>query len=559
MYYVIALVMAGILVTGPAVSSVYVVNASTTTEGDGGGGGGTTENDNQEIESNDDGGTEEGGTGEEKQPETEPEPEPETPPVVEEEPVTQPEAAVAPEPEPEVTDCPEGYTLSDIDTCVPEAGPAVPNPELPICDGSPQDCVTGNGDICLEGQGGHECECADDLSDCPNLPPVECPPDTFPNQGECIPCEGPCPETPPPTEEEPCPEGQFRTGPGEPCVDCEGPCPEVPPPTDCEDGVFFATTGGEGDGTGDDCPPPPDDTCPPGQFPVTPGDPSTCVDCEGPCPEPVPPGPDEDCLFNPSLPKCASDNGECPEGFFQNEDGNCVPDHPNGCPEGFHSHEDDETGQCIPDSVPCEPGFIRDPDFPTCSQKERVCQEHPNINACKNNDDNDNDDDVDITIINKVINIVKDKNKRGTGNFPEIDIIGLSTKKDGDSMVCLINIDKEHVQCQDFGMPSDRVNGDFWRVIETDQDKDYDNGNTGSSEIDKVIDDIKSQDFDELDDATNHDFNIDLFWVAINPSGEGVACLAQDSTGKGKSLCEPFKVSSEEIDGQITEGVGIKS
>ena len=126
-------------------------------------------------------------------------------------------------------------------------------------------------------------------------------------------------------------------------------------------------------------------------------------------------------------------------------------------------------------------------------------------------------------------------------------------------MVCLISIDSEHVQCQEFGMASDRVNGDFWRVIETDHDKDYDNGNTGSNDIDAVIDDIKSQDFSELDDATNHDFDIDLAWIAINPVGDGVACLAEDSTGKGKSLCEPFKVSSEEIDGQITEGVKFKN
>ena len=42
--------------------------------------------------------------------------------------------------------------------------------ELLKCDGSFQDCVTANGDICKAGQGGHECECVEDMSDCPNHP-----------------------------------------------------------------------------------------------------------------------------------------------------------------------------------------------------------------------------------------------------------------------------------------------------------------------------------------------------------------------------------------------------
>ena len=33
-------------------------------------------------------------------------------------------------------------------------------------------------------------------------------------------------------------------------------------------------------------------------------------------------GPDHDCLFHPELAKCKSDNGTCPAGFNQNEDGN---------------------------------------------------------------------------------------------------------------------------------------------------------------------------------------------------------------------------------------------
>lgn len=92
-------------------------------------------------------------------------------------------------------------------------------------------------------------------------------------------------------------------------------------------------------------------------------------------------GPDHECLFKPELPKCKSDNGKCPDGFSQNEDGNCFPNH-DRCPKGFHSHEDDETGRCVSDKVPCEPGFIRDPSFPTCNSKASVCRDHPQTKGC---------------------------------------------------------------------------------------------------------------------------------------------------------------------------------
>ncbi len=100
--------------------------------------------------------------------------------------------------------------------------------------------------------------------------------------------------------------------------------------------------------------------------------------------------PDGDCLFDPSLPKCTPDeNGNCPEGFSMNEDEQCVPFH-DRCPEGYHSHEDDESGRCIPDDVPCQPGYIMSPDFPTCEYKDYVCQKHPNLDECRVDDDTAN-------------------------------------------------------------------------------------------------------------------------------------------------------------------------
>lgn len=252
-------------------------------------------------------------------------------------------------------------------------------------------------------------------------------------------------------------------------------CPEDMSPLDCLDYLLNFPIEEQ---------PPVDTTCPPGQFPVVPGDPSTCVDCEGECPEPPPTEPPND---NQSSP---------PEDNQTDGNGN-------------------ET------------------------------------------DDDNGDDDNDVTVIIKNINRHHFDNNKNHHHesHPEIDIIGLSVKQDGDAMLCLINIDDEDVQCEDFDMPGDRVNGDFWRVVETNHNKDYDNGNTGSDFIDGVIDDIRDQDFSELDDASNHDFDIDLVWVAINPEGSGVVCTAEDSSGTGTALCEPFKVSSQDVSGQITEGV----
>ena len=84
-------------------------------------------------------------------------------------------------------------------------------------------------------------------------------------------------------------------------------------------------------------------------------------------------------------PKCKSDNGKYPYGFFQNEDCNCFPQH-DKCSKGYHSHENDETSRCIPDKTPCEPGYIINPSFLECGQKDGICKEHPDAKGCKNDD-----------------------------------------------------------------------------------------------------------------------------------------------------------------------------
>ncbi len=61
--------------------------------------------------------------------------------------------------------------------------------------------------------------------------------------------------------------------------------------------------------------------------------------------------PDGDCLFNPSLTKCASIDGEtCPEGFSMNAKAQCYPREP--CPSGFERRDGDETGACYPKDSP---------------------------------------------------------------------------------------------------------------------------------------------------------------------------------------------------------------
>ena len=58
-------------------------------------------------------------------------------------------------------DCPEGYWRADDDetgACVPKADSEFDKSELPTCDGSLQDCVTENGDVCEAGSTDHECE-----------------------------------------------------------------------------------------------------------------------------------------------------------------------------------------------------------------------------------------------------------------------------------------------------------------------------------------------------------------------------------------------------------------
>ena len=72
--------------------------------------------------------------------------------------------------------------------------------------------------------------------------------------------------------------------------------------------------------------------------------------------------PDDDCLFNPSLPKCAPIEGKCPLGFLMNENAQCFPDKP--CPAGFTKFDEDETGTCYPVNHPLTPPLTASDQMP---------------------------------------------------------------------------------------------------------------------------------------------------------------------------------------------------
>jgi hypothetical protein len=273
---------------------------------------------------------------------------------------------------------------------------------------------------------------------------------------------------------------------------------------------------------------------------------------------PVPPGPpDGDCLFDTSLPQCVPLPGEtdCPEGFGTNKDGRCFPLHPNGCPEGYHSHEDDESGECIADSTPCDPGYVINPDYPECGKKERICTEHPEAKVCggkgghNGNGDDDNDDDIIIKIRNNInnINVIKTIIKNDPTAF-EVDLVAMGINSDGTAIKCLMDVNRAEADCEKFGVPADRVSGTITEFIE------YESGAKDRAEqnsyLNSLMQNINDIDFIE-NNVDNKDLGVDIAATGINQDGKGMECLI--NVDKEKAECEEFTVTLDRISGQITE------
>jgi hypothetical protein len=186
---------------------------------------------------------------------------------------------------------------------------------------------------------------------------AECPPVPTATQ------EQPESELPLPEEQLTCPDGSV--------VSINEACPPTDKPLSECDGSF------------QDCISQGGFVCPAG---------STAHECE--LPEPVSREmPDNDCLFNTELPKCAPVDGKCPDGFGTNEDGRCFVIH-DKCPDGYHTSEDDEAGECNPNSECTGEAYVLVNDEKSCREKKTWCLENRGADECnqkspiKKNDNN---------------------------------------------------------------------------------------------------------------------------------------------------------------------------
>lgn len=66
------------------------------------------------------------------------------------------------------------------------------------------------------------------------------------------------------------------------------------------------------------------------------------------------------CLFTPHHPICEPKDGECPDDWGMNEDGQCFPSQTK-CPSSYWRADDDETGACV--KIPKEPIYGQDDPF----------------------------------------------------------------------------------------------------------------------------------------------------------------------------------------------------
>jgi hypothetical protein len=270
---------------------------------------------------------------------------------------------IAPPPPPT---CEQGSTSPECANVPKPPGPppidCSTTPNDPSCNTTPGpvDCNTNPDDPSCGPQPPVDCKTNPDDPSCKQPPTVDCK--ANPNDASCTTQPIDCTTTP----NDPSCKPDCTKNPDDPSckVDCtanpnDPSCPPTPP---CQSAVIGIS-------------------CPPVDCTKTPDDPSCPPPVHIDCPEKVgstlraiengkcvydpikcpqgqqlvnnkcsPSGPDEECAFNPSLPKCKATCDEnnfckCPEGFVMNEDDNCRPDKP--CPKGFEEHKDDETGKCF--------------------------------------------------------------------------------------------------------------------------------------------------------------------------------------------------------------------
>ena len=260
---------------------------------------------------------------------------------------------------------------------------------------------------------------------------AECPPEpvsTFVtcSDGSSAATQAECPSVPTAAQEqlqtcqdgsvvsvnEACPEPETLTCPDGATVSVDEDCP----PTD----KLLPTC----DGSFQDCITPYEDVCPAG---------STAHECE--LPEPVSrEPPDNDCLFNTELPKCATIDGKCQDGYGMNEDGRCFPEH-SECPDGYHGHEDDESGECIRNNIPCSQGYVMTVmanGGDNCEQKQKCDVDVPFYMTCeKKDDDNDKTRVIHKTTVIQSATATANANANANTNAADVSNCKLNGSADG--------------------------------------------------------------------------------------------------------------------------------
>jgi hypothetical protein len=223
-------------------------------------------------------------------------------------------------------------------------------------------------------------------------------------------------------------------------------------------------------------------------------------------------------------------------------------------PRGI-SFPDDESGECIADSTPCDSGYVINPDYPECGKKERICTEHPGAKVCggrdrdNGNGDDDDNDDLIIKIRSNInnINVIKTIIKNDPAAF-EVDLVAMGINSDGTAMKCQMDVNRAEADCEKFAVPADRVSGTITEFIEYESGaKDRAEQNSYLNSLMQNINDIS---FIE-DKVDNKDLGVEIAATGINQDGKGMECLINVDTEKAE--CEEFTAPSHKIDGQITE------
>ena len=196
------------------------------------------------------------------------------------------------------------------------------------------------------------------------------------------------------------------------------------------------------------------------------------------------------CLLDPSDPSCPKPDPttqDCPPGWAQNEDGNCFPVH-DKCPKGYHSHEDDETGRCIPNSTPCQPGYEFNRNHNNCEKEHFTCDGKPSVVECKDGNGNDNngnhngdnnnnnrrggdnqqhDHNKDVIIKNIHNTKIVEKIVSSDDDLNLDQTIVAISYDEGKGLNCVIDNDKNG-QCETFDVDKDSGKDPFLAVVQFD-------------------------------------------------------------------------------------------